>query len=56
MDEFATLLAQQIVTTTEVAGDDREVYAYVRGMRHALQMYLGVDEARRVLFAMGHEY
>jgi hypothetical protein len=36
--------------------DTRENAAYVAGMRRALELYLGADEARCVLFARGVEY
>jgi hypothetical protein len=55
MDEYADKLATAIVSTAE-ADDTTSGYDRATGMRIALEMYLGTDEARRVLFARGHEY
>lgn len=55
MDTYAAALVRKIVSSVE-ADDSREGYARACGMRDALEMYLGRDEARRVLAAAGHEY
>lgn len=54
MDEFANALAQAIVDTA--ANDSSAAYTYAMGMRYALELYMGVDDARSLLLSYGHEY
>lgn len=56
MDEYTDRLADVIATFYESNPDTRENAAYVAGMRKALELYMGTDEARKVLFARGVEY
>lgn len=53
--QFATKLAQQIVAVVE-GHDSNAAYSYAMGMRYALELYMGVDAARELLFSLGHEY
>jgi hypothetical protein len=54
MDDFEFCLVQKVIDHVDM--DTGLMYAKATGFREALEIYSGVERAREILFAAGHEY
>jgi hypothetical protein len=54
MDDFEYRLVQQVINLVDM--DTNAAYDEATGFRKALEIYSGVERAREILFAAGHEY